>query len=543
MKLTGKKIILIFIILGAIVRLAWLGRVPSGFFRDEAAIGYNAYSIWQTGKDEFGMKTPLFFRSFEVFFLPLYLYLEAPMVGIFGLSEFTTRFLSSLSGIGALILIYFVAKYLWGKKAGIFSVILLAIAPWHVFYSRGAFEGNLAMTLFTAGFLFYLLFTKKKSIKFFYLSLLAFVASIYSYQAERVVVPLFGICAIIFSFKLLWKVKNNLILPSLLALLLLLPILSFTFKPAGLYRASGVSLFNKNPEGWSPKYEGNLLLDNPLYLRGRQIVALYFSYYSPRNLFIEGDYDKERSTENHSVFYAWTMPLFLAGLYLVVKRKNTSDKLFLSWLLIAPIPAALTGDPFHTYRSLLLYLPITTLMGIGAVGIYDLVKQKKLFLILFGLISTISLTFYIYDYAIITQTTRARNWDFGYKQIVDYLENKNFKKIVVDDPWTEAYINFLFFEKTNPALYQDEVYLLGDPNLYYYNKSDKIRPNKYGRYEFRKVDWPKERGDSGTVFVFWSEELPESEFKGDPKVELLKTIYFPDGTSAYRIVKINRKNG
>jgi 4-amino-4-deoxy-L-arabinose transferase-like glycosyltransferase len=538
MKIFSKKTLVLLILLGAVIRLAWLNSTPSGFFRDEAAIGYNAYSIWRTGKDEFGMRFPLFFRSFEVFFLPLYLYLEAPIVGLFGLGEFTTRALSAFSGVTALVIIYFIAKRLQNEKAAIFAVLLLAIAPWHIFYSRGAFEGNLAITLFSAGFLFYLIFWKNKRVTYFLLSLIAFVLSVYSYQAERVVVPLFGICAVALSYKFLWKERKKLIIPAFFALVLLIPILSFTFQAAGLHRASGVSLFNKVPEGWSEEYEGNKFVDNRLFLRSRQIVALYLSYYSPRNLFVEGDYDKERSTQDFSVFYAWTMPLLLIGLFNILKSKKTEDKLLLSWILVAPIPAALTGDPFHTYRSLLLYLPLMILMGLGAGKIYVFIKKKAVYLAVLGFLSMISFTFFVYDYAVITQATRARNWDYGYKQIVQFLDSQSFPRVVVDDPWTEPYIDFLFFERTDPRVYQNEVLRLGKPENYYYTNSGKIRPSGYGEFEFRRVDWPKERGDTGTVFVFSADRLPESEFSGDPKVELLKTIYYPDGKVAYRMVRI-----
>lgn len=147
-RIDHKTILIVLLILGIALRILWLGRIPSGFFRDEAALGYNAYSIWKTGRDEFGMKFPLVFRSFEVFFLPAYPYISAPIVGLLGLSEFSTRLLSSLAGISALIFIYLIAKEIWNKKVALFALLVLVISQWHIFYSRGAFEGNLALTFF-----------------------------------------------------------------------------------------------------------------------------------------------------------------------------------------------------------------------------------------------------------------------------------------------------------------------------------------------------------------------------------------------------------
>jgi hypothetical protein len=80
----NKIILLILIILGAFLRLNKLGIGGIGFFRDEAAMGFNTWSILKTGKDEFGQSFPLFFRSFEVFFMPAYEYLSLPIFLLFG---------------------------------------------------------------------------------------------------------------------------------------------------------------------------------------------------------------------------------------------------------------------------------------------------------------------------------------------------------------------------------------------------------------------------------------------------------------------------
>ncbi len=57
MNLKSKRFLLILILLvAAILRLYKLGVVPGSMNADEAAIGYNAYSILKTGKDEYGKK-------------------------------------------------------------------------------------------------------------------------------------------------------------------------------------------------------------------------------------------------------------------------------------------------------------------------------------------------------------------------------------------------------------------------------------------------------------------------------------------------------
>lgn len=51
----GWWLLLIFIIvLSGVLRLYKLSDIPVGLYADEASIGYNAYSILKTGRDEHG---------------------------------------------------------------------------------------------------------------------------------------------------------------------------------------------------------------------------------------------------------------------------------------------------------------------------------------------------------------------------------------------------------------------------------------------------------------------------------------------------------
>lgn len=548
-----KKIYLVVVIIvfGAFLRVYALNKIPSGFFRDEAAISYNAYSLWKTGEDEFGVSYPLVFRSFEVFFLPLYVYLSAPIVGIFGLSVFSARILSAISGIVALIFAFLIAKKIWKRQTGFISVFLLSIVPWHIYYSRAAFEGNLALTLFIAGFYFWIKFLDLKNAKNFFLSTFAFALSMYSYQAERLVVPLFALAALFASKDLIWKTKNKLIIPSIVILVALAPLLSLTAKPGGYHRAFGVSVFSKQetPPGWVNESEDFLFVNNTYFLRARQFLALYLSYFSPKNLYSQGDFDKQRSVEKHSVFYWWMFPFLLLGFYQISKTKKKKERLLLAWTFLAPLPASFSSDPFHTYRALLLFMPLTMIHARGLQSAYIFLMDKKLkvpvldykkpfIVITFLLLSFASLSYFAFYYAVVNKTTRARYWDYGYAEIVDFVAKQPDKKVVIDDPLSEAYIHYLFFKKLDPNIYHAEVEKLGKASEYYYNDPKQIRPEKVQNVEFREVDWPKERGDSGTIFIIWHKLLPDSEFVNDPNVRLLKEIKYPSGETAYKIVEI-----
>src|SRR3989338_88548 len=95
----SKNILISDLILAAALRLFGLTRYPAGLNADEAALGYNAYSLLLTGKDEHGHSWPVNLESFGDFKPAGYAYLLIPFIKIFGLTEFAVRLPSAIFGI------------------------------------------------------------------------------------------------------------------------------------------------------------------------------------------------------------------------------------------------------------------------------------------------------------------------------------------------------------------------------------------------------------------------------------------------------------
>ncbi len=293
---------LLIILLSAVLRIYDVGSNPAGVYVDEASHGYSAYSLIQTGRDEYGKAWPILFRSFGTYPPGLYNYLAVLPVKLLGLNAFSVRLPSVVSGILLVVLVTFFLD----KKMG----LVVAIAPVFVFVSRGGFEPNLGLVLLVLGII--LSIRKHHYLSAFFLSF-----SAYAYPSER----LLSLVLLIYIFRKHWRVL-------VFGLLLQIPLFILSFTPAGSSRLSTLS-------GGNP-------------------VRLYAAYFSPDNLFSKPDPDIQRSFPELSVFYWWMFPLLVIGVF-----KTKLNKLFLLLLLVSPIPGAITRDYFSTLRVLPLFLVLS----------------------------------------------------------------------------------------------------------------------------------------------------------------------------------------
>ena len=151
-----KKTLLIITICAFLLRIVNYQYPP--LLWDEASIGYNAYSLLQTGRDEYGKIFPLIFKSFGDYKPGVYIYLTIPFIAIFGLTELSVRLPSIILGSLLPILLYLLITTLnpKSKKLGIIATLILAFNPWNIHFSRGAWETNVLIFQLVLGSLFFL---------------------------------------------------------------------------------------------------------------------------------------------------------------------------------------------------------------------------------------------------------------------------------------------------------------------------------------------------------------------------------------------------
>ena len=225
----NKIILILIIILAAILRFCNITDVPVSLYWDEASLGYNAYSIATTLRDEHGEFLPIRrFIAFGDYKPPGYIYAAAASIKLLGLSEFSVRLPSAIAGTLLVVVCYFLTLELFrNKKLALVSSTLLAISPWSLQMSRAAFEANLATLFSGAGILFFIFGVNRKKIIHYFLSSLFLILSMYTFNSHRVFVPFITFALSLIYFKELLAQKRNFILFLVSCFFFLLPLIPY----------------------------------------------------------------------------------------------------------------------------------------------------------------------------------------------------------------------------------------------------------------------------------------------------------------------------
>lgn len=114
---------------------------PPGFFRDEAAIAYNAHTIATEGRDEYGARFPLYFSSFLDYKSPIFVYGLAGVFRVTGADREVARGFAAVCMLAAILLLGWLAFRRTGSPlVGLVTVALAGSSPWLFELGRVAFE-------------------------------------------------------------------------------------------------------------------------------------------------------------------------------------------------------------------------------------------------------------------------------------------------------------------------------------------------------------------------------------------------------------------
>ncbi len=447
-------IILLILTLATLLRIYRLKDYPSGFFCDEASIGYNAFTILHFGADEYGEKYPLYFRAFGEYKNPLYIYCTAPFVWMFGLDEFSTRLPAALFGILTVFFTFLLFREMFSVRVGVLAALLLAISNWHIHFSRIAFELISLPCFFTLGlYLLYRGTVRRSSCIYFGAAVMGL--SCYTYGTARVFIPLFLLGYAILFLKYFSKRKLALSLAVVIFTAAVYPLARYNIKYPGraMARFGQISIFKK------PKASREY---------AEHFWENYKKHFSWSFLFENGDLVKRHSVPGRGELYRADIPLYILGLLVLIFGFRRECFLLLWWLALFPVAASITTQVPSATRSI---VAIPVLPGIAAVGLAFIFKHlfthRHIIIKVIGCIAVGAYIYYLvpefreylnlyYSRYPIYSAEGIYGFQYGYREVINYMQSQedDYDRLIVTSKDSNRPDVFVKFYTANPEDYR-----------------------------------------------------------------------------------------
>lgn len=501
-----KKILLIgILVLAAFLRLYSISHVPPSPSLDEVSIGWNAYSILHTGADEYGNRLPILLRAYDDWRPALYVYCTIPFIALLGLTSVAVRLPSVLLSILVVYVTYLIGK-LVGKKyfsyepLGLIASLLVAISPWHIYISRLGHEANIGLALVVCAVYFLLQFVLLHKKPALLASALLFGLSAHGYQSEKIVSPLLILCASYLYRKEFWKERAYALTAVILCFLVALPAIRASISPEGLSRYQGTTAFSADAPAivdatkqYSKALKNGDIIGRVLhskYLTYAHVFGEnYLSHFSFAWLFT-GSIREAHKVPDMGLLYLWELPFLLFGIWALFAKKTPKQVrwLLISWVLVSPLPAAITTQSPHAMR---IYTVIPGLQLIEAVGIWWMVSKlgndwSKAFTSIMTIAVLCGLVVFWNGYFIRFPKEQSDSFQYAMAAAVSYAErhSSSYDSIQFGNQGNlyQSYMFYLFYTAYDPAIYQSH----GGTKSGGYNEAHSIGKAVFGFLPERK---------------------------------------------------------
>ena len=461
----------LIIFLGFILRVFNISHNPVALYGDELTIAYDAFSLLKTGHDQTGEAFPLTFRMGEGRSAG-YVYGSIPFIALFGPTEIGVRSLSVLSGMGIIILVFLLSRFLFNSNVALVAATLISINPWALNLSRGGFEANFGLFLMLLAA--YLLVLASKKGWLYILSALFFGLAIHTYPTYKLTIPLFLIL-FLYSF----GVKRT-----KYAVLGLIVLLAFTFvsvhqtlNAESDARFLKINIFNEDyiksqvKLSVAEQREFTTLIDPEMsYFHNQYIQYMYIftgkylANFAPDFLFISGDKNPVHNMTTGGVFYLIEIVTIILGVMAGYRFSKQSSIFILGWVGLAAIPTAIVGDP-HSLRSSLMLPGLVILSAMGIVFLYE---RKSKFL---AAISTVIVILIFFNFIIIVERLffvspyqYFKFWSLPAKSISHYVNQRKgeYDWVILSDRIDNLEHAYPLYNKIDP---EEVVYQRKNPTI------------------------------------------------------------------------------
>lgn len=467
--------ILLITLLGFGFRFYKITSSPGGLYIDETSIGFNAWSIIQTGKDEHGKSWPLFFEAFGEYKLPVYIYLVALTQLFLGPTDLSVRLPAVVLGTLTIVTIFLLSKELVNNISSLrfktavplFSGLLLAVSPWHFQFTHAGFEASAGLFFVVLGLYFFFKSKRLISTQYLVAAALGFVIALYAYNSARIVVPAIAVL-LLMIYGRNFKIKS-LLITCLIGIIAAIPFIKFALSQEGLSYPSKVTIF----------YQTEV---KPII---KQMISNYWQNISPNTLFVQGETTIARDTPHRmSLLYLVNLPFFLVGLGVILKYRSRELLFMLIFWLLAFIPPAITTTNPHALRSIFAVPSSIFIIALGVSFYLTHITNIKFYKLCTGLyifLLSVSVFTFLFIYHNRYALDAGRDWQICIKKATQrVLElQADYDSIYIEDN-TAEWIAYLWYLKYIPANYV-QTQIKNNLGKYHFGNNFTGRISKSGR--------------------------------------------------------------
>jgi 4-amino-4-deoxy-L-arabinose transferase-like glycosyltransferase len=484
-------IVLLFCGIGIILRILLFGDIPPGLNQDEAAAGYEAYSLLLTGKDKWGNIWPGYFIAWGAGQNVLYSYLLIPIIHFFGLSVQSVRSVNLIFGILTIPLLYEFTKKAVSRKIAYISTFLLVISPWHVMLSRWGLESNLLPFFILLGFytVHRALYSDSSSGEKAF-CLVPWAIALYAYGTFYFMLLILFFLILKYYKKLILEKKSQWIASAIVFIIISSPIILFIIKnsifrnglffekylPFSVPFLTGTPFRAMNPQT-NLEFIFNGFQDNNIWNRIPGVPAIYMIFF----------------------------PFLCVGTTVLIKEWKYQGRihLLLVWLLSCLPIFFITSLNVNRANSIFIPSLIISIIGFETVlkGIKDIDLRRtfKKVITYWVLISSfLFITNYFFFYSLTAASAFNNGLERAFSEAV--AQSKVSEKILITNQIRLPYVYTLFFSRYSPTDFQEN-------SKYSLDKDGAYNVRSFGRFYFDKEDPDLKDNDS---FVFLQRSGEES---------------------------------
>lgn len=456
---------------------------PPYLHEAEVLFGLHAHAIATTAHDIDGRFMPLYFQmqpiGENVWFHPVIVYVTALVLKVLPFNEWVIRLPSALVAATNVVLVYFIAKRIFGReRLALVAAVLLALTPAHFVNSRIAMDYVYPLPFVLGWVLCLLIFFERRHASTLFVGMSLLGLGVYSYIASVVMMPLY----LLFTWLTLYLTEEK---PRRLVLvaaagfawpLLILPVWLY-YHPAVL--AETLTRYGGQQAELLLNFRGKTLavileeLRGPLRfsnLTGR--VSLYWYFFDPSFLFLTGGYaNVVNSTRLVGVFLVPFLILLPLGLWRVIAEwRRPADLLLLFGFFSAPLAACLVPEPYAIDREMQI-VPFGVLIATFGIAWLFTEGDRRLKRVGIGLLAlgAVHLSFFLVEYYGDYRGRSAfwfnKNHRGAFEEMLALEARSPVPAIYLTsgkDPYVDAYWRLTLIKHGKPELLQRTVYFNGE---------------------------------------------------------------------------------